>query len=112
LSSVVLASGEEVHLVTAGFFGIGADDATLDTLMLLAAASGTDLKVTTPSSYTVQLDAGEIYLDADFGLVAVLPVTGLDTTTIALIALVLLLAGGAAVFVTTRKREDEGEIAA
>jgi uncharacterized repeat protein (TIGR01451 family)/LPXTG-motif cell wall-anchored protein len=113
LSSVVLASGEDAHLVTAGFFGIGADDATIDTSMLLAAASVTGssgLTVTTPSSYTIQLDAGQNYLDADFGVVAVLPITGLDTTTIALIALVLLLAGGAAVFVATRKREDEVDI--
>jgi LPXTG-motif cell wall-anchored protein len=68
--------------------------------------------VTTPSSYTVQLDAGENYLDADFGIVAVLPVTGLDTTNIAMIALALLLAGGVAVFITTRKRKDEDNIAA
>jgi uncharacterized repeat protein (TIGR01451 family)/LPXTG-motif cell wall-anchored protein len=111
LSSVVLASGEDVHLVTAGFLGIGADDATVDVL-LLAASAGTDLRVTTPTSYTVQLSAGENYLDADFGVVAVLPITGLDTTTIALIALALLLAGGLAVFVSSRKREDQGDMAA
>jgi LPXTG-motif cell wall-anchored protein len=71
-----------------------------------------DLKLTTPGSFTVQLVAGDNNLDSDFGVVAVLPVTGLDTTTIALIALALLLAGAAAVFVTTRKRKDEGDLTA
>jgi uncharacterized repeat protein (TIGR01451 family)/LPXTG-motif cell wall-anchored protein len=110
VDSVVLAAGEDVQLVTAGFFGSG--DTSVDPLTILAATGDTQLTLTTPGSYTIQLGAGQIYLDADFGLVAVLPVTGLDTTTIALIALVLLLAGGAAVFVSSRKREDEGDIAA
>jgi len=78
----------------------------------IPAPSEGELKLTTAGSYTIDLAADEIYLAADFGVVAVLPVTGIDTTTIALIALALLLAGGAAVFITTRKRKDEGEIAA
>jgi len=78
----------------------------------IPAPSEGELKLTTAGSYTIDLTADEIYLAADFGVVAVLPVTGIDTTTIALIALALLLAGGAAVFITTRKRKEEGDIAA
>ena len=106
LDTIVIAAGEDVQLVTAGFFG------SSDVSSILAATDDTEIKLTTPGSYTFHLDAGEGYLDADFGLVDVLPVTGLDTGNIAVIALLLLLAGGAAVFVSGRKREDEGEMAA
>ena len=71
------------------------------------------LKLTTAGLFTVQLADGESYLDADFGVVATLPATGLSTDQLALIALALLLGGGFALF-ATRKREDasgEGTIA-
>jgi uncharacterized repeat protein (TIGR01451 family)/LPXTG-motif cell wall-anchored protein len=110
LGTAVLAAGGDIQVVTAGFFSIGSSNVSVDALMLMA-QTDTELTLTTPGSYTVQLDAGESFLDADFGLVDVLPITGLDTTTIALIALALLLAGGAAVFVTTRKRREEGDLA-
>jgi uncharacterized repeat protein (TIGR01451 family) len=71
-----------------------------------------DFTLTTPGSYTVQLTAGESFLNADFGVVAGLPVTGIDTTTIAAIALALLLLGAAALRASTLKREDEGDITA
>jgi len=71
-----------------------------------------ELKLTTAGSFTVILAAGDNDLDSDFGVVAVLPVTGINTGTILLIALGLLIAGGVAVFLTTRKRKDEGDIAA
>ncbi len=70
-----------------------------------------DLVLTTPGSFTIQLAAGESFLDADFGVVAGLPNTGLSSDNIAMIALALLLAGGLAIL-ATRKRKDEGDIAA
>ena len=83
---------------------------TLDMSTIPQPSEG-ELKLTTASSFTVILEAGDNHVDSDFGVVAVLPVTGIDTTSIALIALALLLAGGAAVFVTTHRRKDEGDIA-
>ncbi len=66
-------------------------------------------KLTTAGSFTVILAAGDIDLDSDFGIVAVLPVTGINIGTILMIALAMLLAGGLAVLVTTRRRKDEGD---
>jgi len=65
-----------------------------------------DLMITTKSSFTVELADAQSYLDADFGVVSTLPKTGLDTGVILGIAIALLLAGGTAVFVTGRRRED------
>jgi uncharacterized repeat protein (TIGR01451 family)/LPXTG-motif cell wall-anchored protein len=65
-----------------------------------------DFKLTTASIFTIVLEAGDVNLDADFGVVAVLPVTGIDTGNILAIALALLLAGATAVLITTRKRKD------
>ena len=112
LDSVTLAAGRDLELVTAGFFAIRVDVASLDALTLLAATDDTELKLTTAGSYSVQLAAGQSYLDADFGIVAVLPVTGIDTTNIAVAALGLLLLGAVAVLVTRRKSKDEGDLAA
>jgi uncharacterized repeat protein (TIGR01451 family)/LPXTG-motif cell wall-anchored protein len=95
------------------FTGLPAGEYTVEIVMSsIPDPSEGELKLTTAGSFTIGLTADESYLDADFGVVAVLPVTGIDTGNIALIALALLLAGGAAVFVTTRKREDEGGLAA
>ena len=53
------------------------------------------------------------FLDADFGVVATLPKTGISTDRIALIAMALLVAGALAVLATRRRDEDgPGEIAA
>jgi uncharacterized repeat protein (TIGR01451 family)/LPXTG-motif cell wall-anchored protein len=65
-----------------------------------------DLMVTTKSSFTVELADAQSYLDADFGVVATLPKTGLDAGAVLGIAIALLLTGGTAVFVTGRRRED------
>jgi LPXTG-motif cell wall-anchored protein len=61
-------------------------------------------KLTTAGSFTIQLADGQSYLDADFGIVATLPKTGIASDQIALIALAMLLAGGLALL-TTRKKE-------
>jgi LPXTG-motif cell wall-anchored protein len=102
----VAAATDDIQLVTAGFFTIGNQDTTL-----LAASSGSTLKLTTPGSYTIILAAGEEVINVNFGVVSVLPVTGIDTTTIAFIAIALLLLGGGAVFFTTRKRDDDTDLA-
>jgi LPXTG-motif cell wall-anchored protein len=73
-----------------------------------------DLKLTTPGSFTIQLAEAESHLDADFGVAATLPKTGIEVDQIAFLALLLLLAGAAALL-TTRKRKDtkgDGEITA
>jgi uncharacterized repeat protein (TIGR01451 family) len=71
-----------------------------------------ELKLTTASSFTVILAAGDNHLDSDFGVVAVLPVTGINTGSILRFALALLLAGVLAVFLATGKRKDEGDLTA
>jgi LPXTG-motif cell wall-anchored protein len=72
-----------------------------------APAEGSN-KLTTAGSFTIQLAADQSYLDADFGIVATLPKTGLSADNLALIALALLLAGGLALL-ATRRRNDNGE---
>ena len=72
-----------------------------------APADGSN-KLTTPGSFTIQLADNQSYLDADFGIVASLPKTGLSTDNLALIALALLVAGGVALL-ATRKRNNTGE---
>ena len=49
--------------------------------------------LTTVGSYTVTVQDDESFLDADFGIVEVLPITGIEIETFALIGLVLLLMG-------------------
>ena len=100
LDSVVLAAGDDSNVVTAGFFMIHA-----------ASEDQGGLRLTTAGSFTIQLAEGESYLDADFGVVATLPDTGIESSRIALIALALLLAGALAIAITTGKREDEGDLA-
>ena len=70
-----------------------------------------DLKLTTAGSFTIQLADGQSYLDADFGVVATLPKTGLDTEAILGIALALLLAGAVALLGTKRRKEDGDALA-
>ncbi|MDJ0663648.1 MAG: SdrD B-like domain-containing protein [Acidimicrobiia bacterium] len=51
--------------------------------------------LTTVGSYTVTVLDDESFLDADFGIVEVLPITGIELETAALIGLLLLALGGA-----------------
>jgi len=64
-------------------------------------------KITTPSSFTIELPENESYLDADFGIVAALPNTGVSTDSLALVAFALLLTGTLAIFAT---RDQSGVI--
>jgi LPXTG-motif cell wall-anchored protein len=66
-----------------------------------------DLRLTTAGSFTVTLDDGEEYLDADFGVVATLPRTGIASDSLLIIALGLLAMGALAVLVS-RRRSDDG----
>ncbi|MEA2000745.1 MAG: SdrD B-like domain-containing protein [Actinomycetota bacterium] len=50
--------------------------------------------LTTVGSYTVTVLDDESFLDADFGIVAILPVTGMEVESVALIGLMLLGLGG------------------
>ncbi|MEN8239051.1 MAG: SdrD B-like domain-containing protein, partial [Actinomycetota bacterium] len=89
----------------------GTYTAALDMSSITPPTDG-ELKLTTAGSFTQILAAGDIYLDADFGVVAVLPVTGIDTGSILGIALALLLAGALALLLTIRRRNDEGDTSA
>ncbi|MCP3996175.1 MAG: DUF11 domain-containing protein, partial [bacterium] len=51
--------------------------------------------LTTVGSYTVTVLDDESFLDADFGIVEILPVTGIELETAALIGLLFLTLGGA-----------------
>ncbi|MEN8239196.1 MAG: SdrD B-like domain-containing protein [Actinomycetota bacterium] len=66
-------------------------------------------KVTTASSFTIQLADGESFLTADFGIVAALPKTGISADVVALIALALLLTGAATLLATGRRKDEPGE---
>jgi LPXTG-motif cell wall-anchored protein len=67
-----------------------------------------DLKLTTSGSFTIQLLDGQSYLDADFGVVATLPKTGLPTDVLALIGMMLLLAGTLALLATRKHAAQQG----
>jgi len=95
----------------------GLDAGTYKVELLLSSIpkpSEGDLKLTTAGSFTVDLADDENFLDADFGVVATLPVTGIESNQIAIVGLALLLAGAAALAVTWRREDEkgEGEIAA
>jgi uncharacterized repeat protein (TIGR01451 family) len=62
-----------------------------------------DLERTTPGSFEVTLGDGQSYLDADFGLTATLPTTGMELGTFAVVGLLMLLAG-VAIELTVRRR--------
>jgi hypothetical protein len=59
-------------------------------------------ELTTAGSFTVTLVDGEDYLLADFGVAEVLPVTGLNSAELALVALGLLLLGTPAVLAANK----------
>jgi len=63
-----------------------------------------DNKLTTAGSFTIQLLDDQAYLDADFGITATLPVTGISADSLALIALASMLLGGVAILATRRRQ--------
>jgi uncharacterized repeat protein (TIGR01451 family) len=71
-------------------------------LSSITAPSGGALKLTTPGSYTITLAENQSFLDADFGVVETLPVTGIPSKQIAIIGIGLLLAGMVGVLSTHR----------
>jgi LPXTG-motif cell wall-anchored protein len=95
------------------FSELGVGEYTVELVMssIPAPAEG-DLTLTTAGSYTILLAAGDVFLGADFGVVATLPKTGINTTGIAMVALVLLLVGAVAVLATTRRRKNDGDLKA
>ncbi len=60
--------------------------------------------LTTVGSYTVTLQDDESFLDADFGIVEVLPITGMELESFALIGFALLALGGGLLAVERRRR--------
>ena len=81
--------------------------AELITNSIPAPADGEN-RLTTAGSFTIQLTDGQSYLDADFGIVATLPKTGIDSDQIAIVALAMLLVGGLALL-ATRDRKTGAE---
>lgn len=76
------------------------------TLSTVPNSSTNPLRFTTPGSYTIDLPEGASVLTADFGVVAdSLPVTGINTDTIVVVALMLLAAGTLGVFFSRRREE-------
>jgi uncharacterized repeat protein (TIGR01451 family) len=61
-------------------------------------------KLTTVGSYTVTVLDDQSYLDADFGIVEVLPVTGMELGTFAMIGMALLGLGAALLGLERRRR--------
>ncbi len=69
-------------------------------------ASTTPLRFTTPGAYTIGLPEGGSVLTADFGVVTdTLPVTGVNTDSIVLLAIMFLVGGALAVLLTHRKED-------
>ena len=66
-----------------------------------------ELKVTTPGSFTIQLADSQAFLDADFGVVAALPTTGISSDIVTMVGLMLLGAGLLALMATRRRRQGD-----
>lgn len=104
--AVPLAIDETVVTDTDGRYSVvalvaGTYEVTLD----LSSVTGT---LTTPQQFEVPLDVGEVYLDADFGLVLDdLPFTGFEVFRLAVIALSLVLLG-AGVVISANYRRQQG----
>jgi uncharacterized repeat protein (TIGR01451 family) len=64
--------------------------------------------LTTPSSYTFFLASGSSRLNADFGLTAALPVTGVDADRLTALGVFLIGSGILAVIVTRRRELETG----
>jgi hypothetical protein len=62
--------------------------------------------LTTVGSYTVTVLDDESFLDADFGIVEVLPITGMELETAALIGLLLLALGGVFLSIESFRRSS------
>jgi LPXTG-motif cell wall-anchored protein len=92
------------------FSGLPAGSYTVSVaLSTVPNSSTTPLRFTTAGSFTIALPDGGSVLTADFGVVAdTLPVTGINTDSIVLLAMMLLLIGTLAVLVT-RRRQDGTE---
>jgi len=60
--------------------------------------------LTTVGSYTVTVQDDESFLDADFGIVEVLPITGMEIETFAFIGLTLLALGAMLLSVEASRR--------
>ena len=60
--------------------------------------------LTTVGNYTVTLQDDESFLDADFGIVEVLPITGMELESFALLGFALLALGGGLLAVERRRR--------
>ncbi|MGI9584196.1 MAG: SdrD B-like domain-containing protein [Acidimicrobiia bacterium] len=85
---------------------------TAEVILSSIAVSGSGtLKLTTPGSFTISLAEGQSYLDADFGVVETLPVTGIPSRQILIVALGLLVAGTVGVVSTNRRDELGADIA-
>ncbi len=62
--------------------------------------------LTTVGSYTVTVQDDESFLDADFGIIEILPVTGMELETAALIGLLFLALGGAMLSIESFRRNS------
>jgi len=92
------------------FSGLGVGEYTVEVVMSsIDKPTDGDLKLTTPGSLTIVLAAGEVDHECDFGVVATLPKTGINTLGIVMVALALLIAGAIAVLITTRRGKNEGD---
>jgi uncharacterized repeat protein (TIGR01451 family) len=87
-----------------GLYLFSALDAGTYLVQVLTSTFPDNYGLTTVGSYTVTLQDDESFLDADFGIVTVLPITGLELESFALIGLALLALGGGLLAVERRRR--------
>ena len=98
---VTVATGPDgdylVTALAAGDYVVSLDLSSVDSALTL----------TTPASYSVTLQVGENFLDADFGLAqAQLPATGSDMDQLAWLGIVMLLIGAAVLTADRRRRRS------
>ena len=88
-----------------GFYKfVGLDAGTYTFVLDTSSVSG---ELTTAGSFTITLAEGDDYLLADFGVAEVLPVTGMESEGLTLLAIGLLLLGALAVLATRKRRGEE-----
>ncbi len=110
-TSITMVTGNDGKYL---FSGLPAGNYKVDTqLSWIPDPEAVGLRFTTPSSFTIALPDGGENLTADFGVVSdELAHTGLNTDTLLIVAIMLMIAGAGAVLVTRRRKDDGEDLAA
>ena len=105
-SSSVVQNAEQVYTTDSNgwYLAVGLVAGVWEAQVDVNSAEGS---LTTPGTYTVQLNAGQEFLDADFGFEAALPVTGSDVDAFYRWGIAFLALGALLVLVSVGRRPTE-----